>query len=279
VAHIRRFLGERRVGHAGTLDPAASGLLPVVVGTATRLVRFLPHSPKLYRGRLRLGATTDTDDVTGRVLATFEGALPSRDTVLAAARKLEGVSRQIPPVYSARRVGGERLHRLARRGVAVAAPPAEVEIASFLLRDVGRADEYEFEAAVSAGTYIRGLVRDLGLALGCGGTLVSLERTRIGPLSIEDAIPLPSPNDPRARDRLLDALIPPAEMPLAPAECRIRDPDQACRFTRGLAIVLPPEILPADEPLVRVVHRGELLGIAETVDGWLQPRVVLARAC
>ena len=108
VGRIRRCLGQKRVGHAGTLDPMASGLLPLMLGRATRLLRFLPHSPKCYRGTIRLGRTTDTDDVTGRVVAEHPGALPEATAVAESARSLLGRSMQVPPAYSARRVRGKR---------------------------------------------------------------------------------------------------------------------------------------------------------------------------
>ena len=149
VHRVRRASGVRRVGHAGTLDPLASGLLPLVLGRATRLVRFLPHSPKTYTGRLQLGRTTNTDDVTGEILSDHEGALPGAEQVLAAARKLEGRQFQIPPAFSARRVEGRRLYELARKGQAVEARPTEIVVTRFTLSPTDSPETYEFTAEVS----------------------------------------------------------------------------------------------------------------------------------
>ena len=136
VAWVRRASGQRRVGHAGTLDPMASGLLPLVLGAATRLVRFLPSEPKVYRGRFELGWTSHTDDVTGRPLARHDGPLPDADAVIRASGELEGERPQIPPSVSARKVGGVRMYRLARRGVAVEAPASTVVVAGFEIKHV-----------------------------------------------------------------------------------------------------------------------------------------------
>ena len=124
VSRVRRGCQLRRVGHAGTLDPMATGLLPLVLGRATRLVRFLPHSPKEYTGSLRLGVTTNTDDRTGRVLTRHRGPLPEADRVVAAARVLEGTHAQVPPDVSARHIGGRRMYELAREGAKIEAPAA-----------------------------------------------------------------------------------------------------------------------------------------------------------
>jgi tRNA pseudouridine55 synthase len=276
VARVRRGSGVRRVGHAGTLDPMASGLLPLVIGRATRLVRFLPDSPKTYRGRLRLGRTTTTDDETGEIVTEHEGALPSPEQVLAAARALEGRQSQLPPAYSARRVGGRRLYELARRGVKVEASPTEVEIHRFELTPTDREDLYAFTAEVSTGTYIRALARDLGRALGCGGSLVSLVRTLVGPLRLADARPWPDEGPDRSW--LLDALVPLDSMPLTPPPVHLAGPDEARRFAQGAAARLAG-VERAGAGLVRVLHPGgALLGIGERRDEMVHPRVVLPPA-
>jgi tRNA pseudouridine55 synthase len=275
VARVRRACGVRRVGHAGTLDPLATGLLPLVVGRATRLVRFLPDSPKTYRGRLRLGRTTTTDDETGDVLSEHEGDPPAAERVLAAARACEGRQAQLPPAFSARRVAGRRLYELARKGVTATPSPADVEIHRFELRPTDHPALYDFIAEVSAGTYIRALARDLGQALACGGVLTSLVRTRIGPLRLADAPTWPDPGP--DRPWLLDALIPLDRMPLTPPPLDLADPDDARRFALGAA-VRPGGDRAAGSGLVRVLHPdGTLLGIGERRDGVLQPRVVLPK--
>ena len=170
VQSVRRLTGQRRVGHAGTLDPLATGLLPVLLGRATRLARFLPHSPKHYEGLLRLGLTTVTDDITGEELTCHAGTLPDPASVAAAAERLQGSHPQIPPAVSARKVGGKRLYRLARQGIRVEAAPRQVDVNRFEIAPVkDDPAQYEFSAEVSGGTYVRALIRDLGAALGCGG--------------------------------------------------------------------------------------------------------------
>jgi len=276
VNRVRRASGTRRVGHAGTLDPMASGLLPLVLGRATRLVRFLPDGPKRYRGRLCLGIATTTDDVTGEVLTRHPGSLPPASRVLEAAGGLEGRQSQVTPAYSARRVEGRRLYELARKGVPVEAPSAEVEVSRFELTPTDRDDLYEFVAEVSKGTYIRALARDLGQALGCGGVLASLVRTRIGPMRLDHARPWPE----EAPDRnwVLGALLPPEEMPLLPPPLPLADPDRARRFSLGAAVRIEPSTEASAGPVRVLDPDGTLLGIGEVRDGALHPRVVLPPA-
>jgi len=271
VAAIRKRTGQRRVGHAGTLDPMASGLLPLVLGRATRLVRFLPHEPKLYEGRLRLGLTTDTDDVTGEVLTRHAGPLPGPDAVAAAAAGLVGRMRQVTPAVSARKVGGQRMYRLARKKVAVTAPTHEVEVTRFEVGPASRDDEWDLVAEVSAGTYVRGLARDLGAALGTGGTLVALRRLRVGPFGVDEAFATPVADLPLAD--LSKGLIAIDDIPLAPPTVDLPDPGDARRFCSGSTVAAETGLTGA----VRVAGPGgRLLGIGESDGGILKPRVVVA---
>ena len=270
VAMVRRAAGQRRVGHAGTLDPSASGLLPLVLGVATRLVRFLPSSPKVYTGTLRLGLRSQTDDATGRITHRHEGALPAASRVFEAAAGLLGSSAQLTPAVSARKVDGQRLYRLARRGVEVEAPRVTVEVYAFELEPTHEADLYAFRADVSGGTYIRGLARDLGERLGCGGLLESLRRESIGPLRVSEAVALEHGAAPPP-EALLRQLIPPEAMPLEPPAVRLEDPVAARAFRHGNSVRCP-----GPDGLCRALAAdGRLLGIAERIDGRLQPRVVL----
>ncbi len=274
VDRVRRVSGERRVGHAGTLDPAATGLLPVALGRATRLIRFLPASPKAYEGTLRLGISTTTDDLEGKPLARHEGAPPSAEEVLRAASGFRGRMLQIPPGVSARRVGGQRLYRLARRGAKVDAPPAEIEVLRFDLSREADDLTWRFVAEVSAGTYVRALARDLGAALGCGAAVASLRRIAIGPLRVESAISLEGLES-SGREGLERAVVPLDRMPLeAPAVAL--EGDAACaRFRAGIAVPSPPGA--PDEGIVAVVSpAGEMLGIGSAGGGVVRPKVVLA---
>jgi tRNA pseudouridine55 synthase len=208
VQRLRGLSGQRRIGHAGTLDPLASGLLPLVLGRATRLVRFLPHSPKVYEGSLQLGLSSDTDDAAGEVTRRHAGPLPAAEAVLLQSRSLLGRSRQAPPRVSARKVGGQRLYRLARRGIRVEAPDREVEVFRFELAVGDPAGHYDFVAEVTGGTYVRALVRDLGEGLGCGGLLTTLCRTRIASMKLEDAVSLAAAEK-LTPDALVSRVIPP----------------------------------------------------------------------
>jgi tRNA pseudouridine55 synthase len=183
---VRRSLGTRRVGHTGTLDPFAEGLLVMVVGRATRLVPFAAAWTKSYEGRLRLGATTDTDDATGQVREQRPVAV-DRAALERTLDGFRGTVRQRPPAYSAVKVDGERAYRRARRGETVEPAERDVEIAALEVTTFAPPD-VEFRATVSAGTYLRSLARDIGAALGCGGHLVALRRTTVGPFRLEDAV-------------------------------------------------------------------------------------------
>jgi tRNA pseudouridine55 synthase len=273
VARARRLLGQRRIGHTGTLDPMATGLLPLVLGRATRLARFLPHSPKRYEGEFVLGVETSTDDRTGETVSRHDGSLPDVGSVLEAARSLEGKVRQVPPDVSAKKVDGVRLYRRVRRGQAVAPRPVDVEVERFALVPGRDASRWKFEAEVSSGTYIRALVRDLGRDLGCGATLWELRRTAIGPLGLSAATLLPDGDD-RAPAGLDDRIIPMDLIPLELPAVTLGDGDSVRRFLAGTSVSRPG--LP-DEGPVRVLNsNGRLLGVADVAPPDLQPRVVVA---
>jgi tRNA pseudouridine55 synthase len=187
VDRVRQALGERRVGHTGTLDPFATGVLPVCVGKATRLVRFLSEGEKAYHATVRLGFATTTDDLDGEALTPPKEVRVSAADVRTACTGLIGAIQQVPPAYSAKRIAGERSYQLARRGVVVTPTPAAVVIHAI---EVGRveAGEVELDVRCSPGTYVRALARDLGEALGVGGHLVALRRTRSGGFGLDEAV-------------------------------------------------------------------------------------------
>jgi tRNA pseudouridine55 synthase len=191
VARVRRAAGQRRVGHAGTLDPMATGVLPVCVGEACKLVPFLVAGDKVYRAEVQLGVTTDTLDADGRVLVRRDARHLGRDEVARALVGFVGRVEQRPPMHSAIRVDGRRLYELARQGIEVERPPRTVEIFAAEL------DEFLPERATARltvrcgkGTYVRSLAADLGERLGVGAHLTALRRTRVGTFAIEAAVPL-----------------------------------------------------------------------------------------
>lgn len=187
VAKIRSLLGGNKVGHAGTLDPQATGVLPILVGRATRIAEYLINWDKEYRAVLRLGETTDTQDATGQVLTRVDPCEVSEDALQAVIARFRGVQQQLPPMYSAVKVGGQPLYKAARAGRTI--HRAERSIAIHQLEMVGlRGRDVVLRIVCSKGTYVRTLCADIGQALGVGGHLHALERRRVGPLSIEQAM-------------------------------------------------------------------------------------------
>jgi tRNA pseudouridine55 synthase len=261
---VRRALGERRVGHLGTLDPFAKGLLVLVVGRATRLAPFAAGWPKSYEGVIRLGVTTDTDDATGAIVATapWTGVTPAQ--LAQVIGNFRGGYEQRPPAYSAVKIEGERAYRRARRGEAVAPEPRAVEIRELEIVEAAVPD-LRFRATVSAGTYLRSLARDIGAALGCGAHLTALRRTSVGPLKLEDAVA------PEAVtwDALQDAAILVAHLPRRELDQKERD-----AVVHGRPIAAAP-IADSRDPIA-VFQGDELLAVAEQVGDLLKPRVVVA---
>ena len=194
VDRVRRALGQKKVGHAGTLDPMASGLLVMGLGRATRLLRFLGDLDKEYEGTARLGVETDTLDADGEVVRRSEVDV-SEAALRAALAELTGEVEQRAPAYSAVRVGGERLYRAARRGETVEAPVRAVRVDAFDLVEL-RGEEFSFRVVSSGGTYVRSLVAEAGTRVGCGAHLTRLVRTRIGAFRLQDARPPEDPGRP-----------------------------------------------------------------------------------
>lgn len=188
ITAVRRVTGERRVGHCGTLDPLASGVLPVMVGKATKACEYLMDHEKTYTASVRLGVTTDSEDITGQVLTTYEGTLPSFDAFRTAAEAFVGEIEQIPPMYSALKQNGQKLVDLARQGITVDRTPRKVTIHS--IRAYEQDGEYRLDVHCSRGTYIRTLCAEIGKALGCGACMSALRRTSVGLFSSEQSIPL-----------------------------------------------------------------------------------------
>lgn len=186
VNKIRRLYNTKRVGHTGTLDPMATGVLVVLVGRAAKAAEYLSSDKKTYRATLRLGITTDTEDTTGNVL-TESDLIPSSEQVNEVISHFVGKIEQTPPMYSALKVGGQKLCDIARRGEIVERQPRQIEIFSLACTPTDKANEYILDVECSSGTYIRTLCADIGKALSCGGTMASLERRAAGDFEIESA--------------------------------------------------------------------------------------------
>lgn len=188
VSRLRRVFNTRRIGHGGTLDPMATGVLPVFVGRATRGVEFFEHAEKTYETTLRFGITTDTEDTTGKVLTERPVSLTKED-VLGILPQFRGEIMQIPPMYSALKVNGQKLYDLARKGREVERQPRPITIHELELLDFS-GNEARLRIRCSKGTYIRTLCKDIGEALGCGGCMAQLRRVRAGEYTLDGAIPL-----------------------------------------------------------------------------------------
>ena len=185
VYKVRRAMHTKRVGHTGTLDPMATGVLVVLVGRAAKACEYVSHDRKVYRATLRLGVTTDTEDITGQVLTTSD-AIPSSAEVEETCKRFVGKIQQIPPMYSALKVDGQKLCDLARKGVEVERAAREIEIYSLTCEPTDSPTNYTLTVDCSGGTYIRTLCTDIGAALGCGGCMAALERVWAGGFAIDE---------------------------------------------------------------------------------------------
>jgi tRNA pseudouridine55 synthase len=265
VQRVRGALGTRAVGHTGTLDPFATGLLVVLVGRATRLARFVEPQPKTYLATARLGVRTDSDDLTGTVIEEPGLAGLTRERILEALAGFAGEQRQRPPAYSAKHVAGERSYRLARRGAPAELPEATVTV--HRIEPVEWAPpELTFRATVSAGTYLRAIARDLGDRLGVGAHLSRLRREAIGGLRVEDAMPL----DQVHRDRLLRAADVLRHLPAVEL-----GPDTRAAVVHGRAVRGGGAAGQRGGEAVVLLDGAEVMAVALVEDGWLKPTVVL----
>ena len=288
VATARRALGEKRVGHTGTLDPLATGVLPLVLGRATRLVRFLTASDKEYEATVLFGVTTDTLDITGEETSRTGGG-PSRDALVAALRAFEGEQMQVPPAYSAKKVGGRRAYDFARQDEPVELAAVPVRASRLELLDFGH-DRCRLSLTCSAGFYVRSLVRDVGERVGTGACLEALRRTRSGEFTLEEAIDLDQltrrrldPSDPGSRipDPALETLLIPMERLLPDFPAVTVTAEGLNRVAHGQH-VRPADVSGAMPPgpsgWIRVLDAGGALvalGTPQRASGFLHPEVVL----
>lgn len=279
VSAARRALGERRIGHAGTLDPFATGLLVLLAGRATRLLPHLPDEPKVYEARVKFGSETETEDLHGAV--TRDAPLPERSALLEALRGLHGRILQTPPAYSAKRIGGKRSYELARAGEAVALAPVTIEVFRLDVPDValdadGRVTEATLRVVCGGGTYVRSLARDWGRAAGSAAHLVALRRLATGPFRVDDAVNLEDLREGRASLRpALEAL------PGFPVQ-RLSD-EEIAKIARGIdvAAMVPGAwgALVREDDGATLVALAERRGDSASPGGarW-QPRVVMREA-
>jgi tRNA pseudouridine55 synthase len=261
VARVRRALGTKKVGHAGTLDPMATGLLVVGVGRATRLLRFLGDLPKTYEGSFHLGVRTSTLDADGEPVSAVPAGDVTDEALRGAMAAKLGASAQRPPAFSAVKVGGRKLYEAARKGETLEAPARVIRVDAFDLV-ARRSDDVDFRAVVSGGTYVRVLAADVGDTLGCGAHLTRLRRTAVGPLRVDDATPPEDPGAPLPVERAV------AHLP------RLRlDAEEAVAASHGR--VLGPAGI--DGPYGVYDPDGRLIGIWRDAGAKARPEMVLAR--
>jgi tRNA pseudouridine55 synthase len=267
VHRVRRVLGLRAVGHTGTLDPFATGLLVLLLGRATRLARFLDRQTKQYLATARLGIQTSTDDLTGAVTAqSADWELISRSILERELNGLEGEQLQQPPQFSAKQVAGERSYRKARRGEVASLEPARVTVHRIDLIEYQPPD-VTFRAEVSTGTYIRALARDLGERLGVGAHLTALRRQAIGSLRVDDAVSL---------EQLDPGAVIPAHAVLPDLPRVELDAEARNAVAHGRAVVDGREAGRwGSGEAVALLSGNDLVAIARTEGGWLRPTVVL----
>jgi tRNA pseudouridine55 synthase len=275
VARIRRLAGTRKVGHAGTLDPMATGVLVVGVEKATRLLGYLTLTEKEYAATIRLGQSTNTDDAEGEITATATAAGVSAETLAKEVARLTGEILQVPPAVSAVKVGGQRAYKLTRAGAAPELAPRPVTVHEFTVtatRAVG--DRLDVDAIVrcSSGTYIRALARDLGAALGTGGHLTRLRRTRVGGYGIERASTL---------EQLAERfdVLPLEDAAAAAFPRRDLTADEARRLATGARLPAAADAVAADQgPVAAFAPDGRLIALVTEESGQARPLVVFADA-
>ena len=280
VAVARRALGVSRIGHTGTLDPMATGVLPLVIGRATRLAQFLTASDKDYEASVAFGRTTNTYDAMGTVLTTSDGR-PSGEQIEAALANFRGTFEQTPPAFSAKNIDGERSYEIARKakdGVVVLPRAVTVTVRQLALIAFD-GETARLDMRVTAGFYVRSLAHDLGAALGMGGVLTGLRRTRSGEFGLEGAVPLADVLQ-ASRESLAGHLLPfSGLLPELPA-VTLRGPEQLARVKNGVEIApgdLVAPLSPVPE-LVRLLgHDGTLVGLARPgqTPGFLHASIVL----
>jgi len=272
VNRVRRILKERSVGHLGTLDPSATGVLPLVIGSLTRLAQFYSTSEKAYEGVIRFGFATDTYDADGEAVGTPQSVAPTLDKVRQIAAGFRGFVEQMPPPFSAKKIRGVPAYKLARKHKEVVLKPVRVEIKEFEIVNV-EGECASFRARVSAGTYLRSVAHDMGQQLGCGAHLQSLRRTAVAEFELADAHPLEALQTAASGGTLEEVLIHPRKiLPSLPSVTA--NEDMAGHIRSGRTVNLP-EFSKAQQVKVFLGQR-ELIAIATRVAGTLfHARIVL----
>lgn len=275
VGRLKRLFHANKCGHAGTLDPLASGLLPIAFGEATKTVSFVMDGTKIYRFTVRWGAQTSTDDAEGGVIATSE-VRPTRAEIEAVLPEFIGEIMQVPPKFSAIKIDGERAYDLARDGEDVVLEARQIEILDLALVDTPDTETAVFECECGKGTYVRAIARDMGLRLGSCGHVIALRRVLVGPFEEEQMIPLAeieAAAEAGGPDAARD-LMQPIEAGLSEVTEIPVNRDAAARLRRGQSVILRGRDAPADEDAVFATCGGDLVAIGEVARGELVPKRV-----
>lgn len=282
VARVRRITRERHTGHAGTLDPLATGVLPICLGKATRIIEYLFNETKTYRAEIELGVTTDSYDSTGKVLKTADSSGVTRERLEAVLAAFRGPILQTPPMYSALKYKGTPLYKLAREGLEVARESRPVHIYKLEITD-WHLPYFSLEVICGKGTYIRSLAQDIGEALGCGAVMKNLVRTRVGPFTLEESITLAQLAEMVGRGCAERYLYPP-DYALQSFDALVVNHEQQCSLIHGMPISLESNTIEIKPAAVSRVYNqdGGFVGMVEYDAAnlrWQPHKIFLQNCC
>ena len=263
VNKVRRIIGEKKCGHTGTLDPNATGVLPIAVGGATRFIELLPTHKKAYKATFKTGFCTDTLDIWGTVTETFDKVV-SFEEIEEAVFEFKGEIMQLPPMYSAIKRDGVRLYELARQGIEVERTPRKCEVYELSVEKTENG-EYSLYCECSAGTYIRTLINDIGEKLGCGATMTSLERTFACGIEISECFTLEELTELKEKGEIEKVIIPLEKLLLEYPEIHVTE-NQAKRFSNGGSLMKERVRNLKENGFYRVYGNGTFLGLGELTD-------------
>lgn len=263
VNKVRRIIGEKKCGHTGTLDPNATGVLPIAVGGATRFIELLPTHKKAYKATFKTGFCTDTLDIWGKVTETFSKDV-SFEEIEKASMEFKGEIEQLPPMYSAIKRDGVRLYELARQGIEVERTPRKCEIYELTVEETENG-EYSLYCECSAGTYIRTLINDIGEKLGCGATMTSLSRTFACGIELSECFTLEELSALQEKGEIEKAIIPLEKLLLEYPEIHVTE-NQTKRFSNGGSLMKERIRNFGENGIYRVYGNGEFLGLGELTD-------------
>ncbi|HVY19223.1 MAG TPA: tRNA pseudouridine(55) synthase TruB [Bauldia sp.] len=275
VASVKRLFGAAKAGHAGTLDPLATGALPIALGEATKTVPFVQDGRKVYRFTVAWGAETDTDDAEGKVTAT-SAERPAREAIVALLPEFTGDIMQRPPAYSALKIDGERAYDLARAGSEVVLDERLISVHRLTLAEMPDADHAVFEAECGKGTYVRALARDIGRRLGCLGHVTALRRLTVGPFGEATLMPLDRLIAAREEGDVLslDVMLLPIGVALAELPEVAVNASDAARIARGQSVLMRGRDAPTPTAAAHATHAGQSIAVGEIAEGAFHPKRV-----